>query len=97
MTMAYVRKTYGVPCKRGNQIRAWYGSRESGIRLASNFTKITSATHYVYTASSHYHPTHLVEYADAEGYRIWPVTPEEIEKAGFPSYFCLFAPTRPKE
>lgn len=97
MTMAYIRKTYGVPCKRGNQIRSWYGSRETGFRQFSHFGKITSASNHVHTRDAQYHPTHLVEYADAQGYRIWPISPEEIEKAGFPSYFCLFAPTRPKE
>ncbi len=94
MTMKHIRKTYGVPCRRGVKIRAWFGSVEEGFRLFSGFTKITSATEDLVFGGVGHHPTNRIEYVDEDGYRIWPVTDEQIVQAGFPLTFSLFSPVR---
>lgn len=93
MTMSYIRNTYRVPCKRGNLIRAWY-KHEGVFRMASDFARITSASCYVHTAKCQYHPTYQTEYADKNGFRLWPITPEDFERAGFPIDFGLLAPVK---
>ena len=57
MSMDYVRKTYGVPAKRGGRVEV---AREDGTTRSGT---ITRATHYVYirldsmTYARPYHPT----------------------------------------
>lgn len=101
--MAWVRSTYGVPCRRGVLVRPWYcafphegAEAERGCwRIAAHPSAIRSASYLVFGGIG-YHPTHGLEYIDADGFRLWPITEAEIAVAGFPSDFARrLAPLRP--
>jgi hypothetical protein len=84
--MDYVRKAYGVPCRRGVSIRAWRSLQHPGGIVwtpASSITPITSASHHVFAGVA-YHPCWHLEYIDKEGYRLWPITEKEFGKAELP-------------
>lgn len=65
MSMEYVRKTYGVPAKRGMRVELYYRWRGEW-RLAGR-GKITSASQYIYIDGIAYHPRDGVVYLDDSG------------------------------
>lgn len=72
MTMAYVRKSYGVPAKRGMIVETNY----AGDKAAKKKGVVTSATHHVmvrfegWNFSIPCHPTELT-YFDKDNKEIW--------------------------
>jgi hypothetical protein len=79
--MNYVRRTYGVPIKRGRRIRFW-GERSSSVELV-----VRSAPHAILASETPtsrrlvLHPTWRVEYLDGDGLRLWPLTDADMLEA----------------
>jgi len=65
MSMAYIRKTYGVPAKRGMRVVTYrlckgdWKLHKAGI--------ITSASHYVFIDGKPHHPTYGLVYLGKAG------------------------------
>ena len=62
MTMAWVRKTYGVPAKRGMHVRFY--DDDGSVRGEG---RITSASNYLHVNGCCYHPTWNVVYLADDG------------------------------
>ena len=72
MSMAYVRKTYGVPAKRGMKVEVYYRRRlnrdQPVVWHLAKRGRITSATHHLFIdGGGPYHPRHGVVYLDGDG------------------------------
>lgn len=67
MSMEYVRKTYGVPAKRGMWVEVYFQRHRCGWTLAKR-GRITSASHHLHIdGGGPYHPTYGMVYLDREG------------------------------
>jgi hypothetical protein len=95
MSMEYIRKTYGVPCRRGVSVRAWFGDVWRGPM--SSIRPIASASNHVHPkGGGTFHPLHRLEYIDADGFRLWPITAEEFTRADLTAEHAKrMNPTRP--
>jgi len=60
MSMEYVRKTYGVPAKRGRLVEVYY--RFQGLWRLAVRDRITSASNCIYVGGVPVHPTDNVVY-----------------------------------
>jgi hypothetical protein len=65
MSMAYIRKYYKVPAKRGMTVEA-YRKHHDGWQLAYR-GRITSASCYVHIDGMPFHPTWGLVYYDKDG------------------------------